>query len=102
MKILKAYSVPSNLLRATGVMYTETRAKVITPDGNTEEFVIMAGALQGDTPAPFRFIIVLDCALRQAISGWEEKLGFTICLLSNRMEQAQVLLTRVKTECVSS
>lgn len=31
---------------------------------------------RGDTLAPFLFIIVLDYALRQGISGWENELGF--------------------------
>ena len=92
-----------------------------TPDGETEEFEIKAGVLQGDTLAPFLFIIVLDYALRRAISGKEDQLGFTltprrsarvhskvltdldfaddICLLSDNNQQAQQLLTRVETEC---
>ena len=69
MTILKAYGVPPNLLRAIGTMYEGTRARVVTPDGDSEEFDILAGVLQGDTLAPFLFIIVLDYALRQAISG---------------------------------
>ena len=102
-------------------MYTNTRAKVITPDGETDEFNILAGVLQGDTLAPFLFIIVLDYALRQATDGVGTELGFTvtprrsrrvpavritdldfaddICLLSNQIEQAQQLLLRIETEC---
>ena len=121
LRILKAYDVPPNLLRAIGTMYTGTRAQVTTPDGNTEEFDIQTGVLQGDTLAPFLFIIVLDYALRRAIKGRELELGFTItprrstrhpaetltdldyaddiCLLSNNVRQAQDLLTRVELEC---
>ncbi|KAJ8351146.1 hypothetical protein SKAU_G00226220 [Synaphobranchus kaupii] len=98
-----------------------TRAKVVTPDGTSEEFDILAGVLQGDTLAPFLFIIVLDYALRQAIEGREKDLGFTITprrsgrfpaivltdldyaddisLISDRVEKAQELLTRVEREC---
>ncbi|KAJ8381294.1 hypothetical protein SKAU_G00020720 [Synaphobranchus kaupii] len=43
MKILKAYGVPPNLLRAIETMYAGTRARVVTPDGNSEEFDILAG-----------------------------------------------------------
>ena len=53
MKILKAYGIPPNLLSAIESTYTNTRAKVITPDGETEEFDILAGVLQGDTLASF-------------------------------------------------
>lgn len=41
LRILKAYDVPPNLLRAIGAMYSGTRAKVMTPDGTSEEFDIL-------------------------------------------------------------
>ena len=40
MKILKAYDVPPNIHQAIGSMYTNTRARVMTPDGCSEEFDI--------------------------------------------------------------
>ena len=46
-----------------------TKAKVITPDGEAEVFEILARVRQGDTIAPYLFVIVLDYALREAISG---------------------------------
>ena len=84
----------------------------------------MAGVQQGDTLAPFLFTIVLDYALRQATSGLESELGFTItprksrrtptvtltdldfaddiiCLLSDKIEQAPELLTRVESAAKS-
>ena len=76
---------------------------------------------QGDTLAPILFIIVLDYALRKAMDGKEDDLGFTItprrsrrhpkevladldfaddiALLSDEIEQAQELLLRVENEC---
>jgi len=54
---------------------TDTKAKVLSPDGVTDVFDITAGVLQGDTLAPFLSIIVLDYALRKAIDGREEELG---------------------------
>ena len=38
--------------------------KVCSPDGDTEYFDIVAGVLQGDTLAPYLFIICLDYVLR--------------------------------------
>ena len=47
----------------------KTRARVIAPDGVTGFFEIIAGILQGDTPAPYIFAIVLDYTMRRALDG---------------------------------
>ena len=120
MKILKAYSVPPKLLTAVEEMYDSTRAKVITPDGETDFFEIKAGVLQGDTLAPYLFAIVLDYVLRKTFTGKEKELGFTLqrkrsrrtpaitvtdldfaddlALLSEEIDQAQKVLHRLETE----
>ena len=61
-KILKAYDIPPRRLSAIESVYTNTRAAVVTPSGISDQFKIISGALQGDTLAPFIFIIVLDYA----------------------------------------
>ena len=78
IKILRVYGIPDIIVKAIEDTYHETKAKVITPDGETDEFDIYGGVLQGDTLAPYLFIIVLDYCLRSAINGREEHLGFTI------------------------
>ena len=90
LQILKAYGVPPRLLKAIGSMYKDTFAKVLTPDGETAWFKLLAGVLQGDTLAPFLFIIVLDYALRKAISGREVELGLTIKPRRSRRHPAEV------------
>ena len=102
--------MPSNIL------YKDTETQVITSDGDTEYFKIVAGVLQGDTLAPFLFIIALDYALRVATR--EINTGFTLtkrlssrhvatyitdtdfaddlALLSDHLEQAQLLLLRLE------
>ena len=102
-------------------MYTNTKAKVLSPDGETDLFDIVMGVLQGDTLAPFLFVIVLDYAMRKATEGNEEAFGFTItptksrriparsitdldfaddiALISNLINQAQKLLLAVEEEC---
>ena len=121
LKILKAYGIPPRLLKAIQSMYQDVFAKVLTPDGETAWFQLLAGVLQGDTLAPFLFIIVLDYALRKAINGREVELGFTItprkssrypaqvqtdfdfaddiALLSDEIAQAQRLLDLVEEQC---
>ena len=120
MKILQAYGVPEELVKAINKLYENTRASVLTPDGETELFSIVAGVLQGDTLAPYLFAIVLDYAMRQAVGGKENELGFElerrkssrhpavsisdldfaddIALLSENVEQAQLLLTQLEVE----
>ena len=74
--ILKAYGIPEELV--TAIMYEDTYAKVITPDGETEKFSILVGVLQGDTLAPYLFVIVIDYIMRKSQTGREEKLGFQL------------------------
>ena len=121
IEILRAYGVPDKIIEAIETTYSETWAKVRTADGETESFQILAGVLQGDTLAPFLFIVALECALRRAIEGREEELGFTLqkrasrrvaakmvtdldfaddtTLLSDTVEQACSLLLVVEKEC---
>ena len=54
-------------------MYENTRAKVISPDGETEMFEIKAGVLQGDTLAPYLFAIVLDYVMRKKDLCWQRE-----------------------------
>ena len=77
-KILKAYGIPPHILGAIKSTNTFLHAKVVSPDGDTNYFKIMAGIIQGDKLAPFLFVIVLDYALRKATNGKETELGFTL------------------------
>ena len=65
MKILNAYDIPPRLLKAIRKLYENIRARVITPDGETKYFQVTTGLLQGDTLAPYFFVIVLDHIMRQ-------------------------------------
>ena len=120
LRIHRAYGVSDRIMQAIGLMYNVTRARVLTPDGNTDYFEILAAVLQGNTLAPFLIAIVLDYAMGQAIDGKEEKLTFKLdrrrsrqqnptvitetdfaddnALITEDMNQAQELLTRVEIE----
>ena len=86
-----AYGIPPNLLNTIMWMYTNTRATVLMPDGETEEFDILTGVLQGDALTPYLFIIMLDYALRKATDGMEEDLGFPIIQRRSRRIPAVTL-----------
>ena len=63
-QILQAYGLPKETIAAITILYRNTEGKVRSPDGHTEYFDIVAGVLQGDTLAPYHFIICLDYVLR--------------------------------------
>ena len=62
-QILESYGIPNEMIKAIMIMYKNTQAFVRSPDGDTEFFDIVAGVLQGDTLAPYLFMIVLDYLL---------------------------------------
>ena len=45
---------------AISLLYENTRAKILSPDGDTEFFDTLASVLQGDALAPYLFAIVID------------------------------------------
>ena len=89
--ILKAYGVPPRMLDAIKLCYQNLKAKVISPDSDTDIFMIYAGVMQGDTLAPFLFVTVLYYALRNAINGFEEELGLTLNKRQSRRVGAESL-----------
>ena len=59
-------------------MNANTVARVITEDGLSEAFLVLAlaGVMQGDTLAPYLFVILIDCIMRVSLEG--KDFGFTI------------------------
>ena len=118
MKILRAYGIPDAIVNLIDRMYTDTTAKVITADGLTEIFKILAGVMQGDTLAPYLFIIVIDYIMSLVTLTDKATHGFTmtparsrrypaekvtdadfaddLALLSNTIDEAQQMLTSLE------
>ena len=112
-QILLAYGIPKETVAAITILYRNTKVKVRSPDGETEYFDIVAGVLQGDTLAPYLFIICPDYVLRTSIDKIREN-GFEltkkrirrypakqitdadyaddIAILANTPNQAEILL----------
>ena len=112
-EILELYGIPPKIIDCIKVLYTDTSATILTPDGETEAFSILAGILQGDTLAPFLFILVVDYILRMSVDkistkGYELRarqssrhpavhltdtdFADDIALISQSLENAQSLL----------
>ena len=68
-EILELYGIPHEFISAIKVLYTNSLSKILTSDGETSPFETLGGILQGDTLAPFLFIIVVDYVLRVSVDN---------------------------------
>ena len=83
-----AYSLPKETVAAITILYRNTKAR--SPDGDTVYFDIVAGVLQGDTLAPYLFIICLDYVLRTSIDKIREN-GFELTKKRSRRHPAKTI-----------
>ena len=67
-----------------------TKVKVRSPDGDTEYLDIVTRVLQGDTLAPYLFIICIDFVLRTSIDKIREN-GFELTKKSSRRNPAATI-----------
>ena len=72
------------------ILYRNTKVKVRSPDGDTEYFDIVAGVQQGDTLAPYLFIICLDYVLRTSIDKIREN-GFELTKKRSRRHPTKTI-----------
>ena len=89
-QILLAYGIPKETVAAITILHRNTKVKVRSPDGDTEYFDIVAGVLQGDTLAPYLFIICLDYVLRTSIDKIREN-GFELTKKRSRRYPAKTI-----------
>ena len=66
------YSLPKESVETKIMLYRNTKVKVCSLDGDTDYFDIVAGVLQGDTLAPYAFIICLNYVLRTSIDKMKD------------------------------
>ena len=72
------------------ILYRNTKVKVHSLDGDTDYFDIVAGVLQGNTLAPYLFIICLDYVLRTPIDKIKEN-GFELTKKRSRRYPAKTI-----------
>ena len=89
-QILLAYGLPKETVAAITILYRNTKVKVRSPDGDREYFDIVAGVLQGNTLAPYLFIICLDYVLRTSIVKIREN-GFELTKKRSRRYPAKTI-----------
>ena len=89
-QILLAYGILKETDAAITILYRNTKVKVRSPDGDTHYFDIVAGILQGDTLAPYLFIICLDYVHRTSIDKIKEN-GFELSKKRSRSYPAKII-----------
>ena len=89
-QILLANGLPKETVAAIMILYRNTKVKVCSPDGDTDYFDIVADVLQGDTLAPYLFIICLDIVLRTFIDTMNKN-GFKLTKERSRRYPAQTI-----------
>ena len=89
-QILLSYGLPKETVAAITIHNRNTKVKVRSPDGDTEYFDIVAGVLQGDTLAPYLFIICLHYVLRTSIDKIKEN-GFELTKKRSRRYPAKTI-----------
>ena len=72
------------------ILYWNTKVKVRSLDGDTDYFDIVAGVLQGDTLAPYLFIICLHYVIRTLIDKIKEN-GFELTKKRSRRYPAKTI-----------
>ena len=72
------------------MLYRNTKVKVRSPDGDTDYFDIVAVELQGNTLAPYLFVIGLHNVLRTSIDKIHEN-GFKLTKKISRRYPAQAI-----------
>jgi hypothetical protein len=69
-KILELYGIPDRIINAIKCLYTNSTSQIAIESQISDEFKITTGILQGDTLAPFLFIIVLDYVISKSSASY--------------------------------
>ena len=90
-QILLVYGLHKETITAIMMLYKNTKVKVRSPDDDTDYFDIVAGVLQGDTLAPYLFIICLDYVLKTSIDKMKDN-SFKLTKERSRRYPAQTIM----------
>ena len=90
-QILLTYGLHKETVTAIMMLYRNLKVQVCLPEGDTDFFDIVAGVLQGDTLAPYLFIICLDYVLGISIYLIKEN-GITLKKARRRQYLAETIM----------
>ena len=76
-QIFRVFGLPKETVTTIIILKRNTEVNVRSPDGDAYFFDIVVRVLQGDTLAPYMFIICIDYLLRTSIDLIKES-GFSI------------------------
>ena len=89
-KFFSPTAYQKRIITAIMMLYRNTKVKVLSPDGDTDYFDIVAGVLQGDTLAPYLFIMCLDYILITSMDKIKEN-GFKLTKERSRRYPAKAI-----------
>ena len=81
------------------MLYKNTKAMILSPNGDADFFDIVAGVLQGNTLATYLLIICLDYVLRTSIDQIKENI-FTLKKTRSRWYIAETMTDEDYTDCI--
>ena len=90
-QMLLINGLPKETVTAIMMLYRNTKVKVHSLDGDIDYFDIVAGVLQGDTLAPYLFIICLYYVLRMSIDRRKEN-SFKLTKERSRRYPSQIIM----------
>ena len=89
-QIFLPYRFPKETVTAIMMLYQNTKVKVHSPDRDTDYFDIVTCVLQGNTLAPYLFIICLEYILRMSVDLMKEN-GFKLAKERSRRYPTQTI-----------
>ncbi|XP_047476055.1 uncharacterized protein LOC125029913 [Penaeus chinensis] len=82
---------PEKLVRLVEATYRNAATKIVTQQGDYDEFEITVGVHQGSSLSPFLFINIMDTLLEDVRTNiaWELLVADNVALISNTEEELQ-------------
>ena len=89
-QIQQSYGLLKETIIVIMMLYKNTKARVHSPDDNSNFFNFVTGVLQRDTLAPHMFVICLDYVLLMSIDLIKEN-GFTLKKIRSRQYSVETM-----------